>query len=213
MIGRWTTIDPLAEKDRRWSPYSYGHNNPIRNIDVDGLFVKPGDLFKTAQGAAKDFGLTYNGASIKEGQEYGSRIYVVVKDGKTYYTYTEPNKGGNAAVDPSREPAGSKAVADIHSHGKYEAQYDNNNFSSTDEADNRKTGLTGYLTTPNGSFEKYDPKTNKQTTISTDLPSDPKDPDRKNTVSPNQAPPVNKPVPEPVKPTPPKKNKEDNTTT
>ena len=54
---------------------------------------KPGDLFKTAEGAAKDFGLTYNGKSINEGQEYGSRIYIVVKDNVTYFTYTEPNQG------------------------------------------------------------------------------------------------------------------------
>jgi len=35
-IGRFTTIDPCAEKDYSISPYAYCENNPVNRIDPDG---------------------------------------------------------------------------------------------------------------------------------------------------------------------------------
>lgn len=38
-IGRFTSIDPLAEKYYSWSPYAYVMNNPLKYIDPDGRQV------------------------------------------------------------------------------------------------------------------------------------------------------------------------------
>lgn len=196
-LGRWMNVDPLTEQYNTWSPYVFSGNRVVDARELEGL--EPHSAHKTKQAAAINFGQHYNGRSIINKKEYGTRLYSKTENGNKTYSYVEPNKGSEAGVFIPRIdnlPEGSENEGDAHTHGSDEieqfaefGQEDaDNKASELDIDETMKDGKTGFVITPNGSVIEIDPETGNTKEISTDVPSDPESPTRKNEIDPSLEP-------------------------
>ena len=159
--------------------YHYAANNPMRYTDPTGMAAY--DEFDSMDAAAKDWAKTYADDSIVQGNEMGSSIFMMKKDGKIKFFYNIPYEGTmgenektgnpqkqcyiNRDIDAGHEKEGATVfiVSAIHSHANWDPRFNDENPSKTDRKGVKDDtsvyqcyARREYVVTPGGYLKEFD---------------------------------------------------------
>jgi len=122
-----------------------------------------GKKYATAEEAAVAAMKEANPKSVHDNREYGGWVH---KNPDGTYSYDPPVRGSIDGLDNIPDK-GANDVLWYHTHGAYDPHYDSENFSGDngDKGYSKANNAVGYVATPSGAIQKYDPATDTVTTL------------------------------------------------